>query len=224
LCAGDRTRSSTPRREQVLLLTHAQNSRGFLPFLVNGNLLRDSLQFGASAAQGIGLYGDGLRHVRVRDQSMNETPQWYGYSPAPEKPVQDDDPDDRYGIASGLWVSPDSGSDLRTFLSTAAKASTAKNAAVDASKFATRQNKQGETVIDTGKNASNPGIIELTVAACNLAPGSRAATASDPELWAALVHQLRRAPDYRDTLALPVQMHLAKLTEEYVLPHDPDAD
>jgi len=32
------------------------------------------------------------------------------------------------------------------------------------------------------------------------------------------VHQLRRAPDYRDTLGLPLQMHLAKLTEEYVLP------
>jgi hypothetical protein len=215
------------RREQVLLMTHAQNSRGLWPFLVNRNLLRDSLQFGASAAQGIGLYGDGLRHVRVRDHSMNETAQWYGYTPAPDKPVQDNaaaDPADRYGIAAGLWVSPDGGSDLRTFLSTAAKASTAKNAAVDASKFATRENQKGETVIDTGKNASNPGIVELTVAACNPAPGTRAATASDPELWAALVHQLRRAPDYRDTLALPLQMHLAKLTEEYVLPHDPDVD
>ena len=213
------------RREQVLLITHAQNSRGLWPFLVNRNLLRDSLQFGASAAQGIGLYGDGLRHVRLRDHSMNETPQWYGYTPAPDKPVQDDDdPADRYGIAAGLWVSPDSGSDLRTFLSTAAKASTAKNAAVEASKFVTRENQKGETVIDTGKNASNPGIVELTVAACNPAPGTKATTASDPELWAALVHQLRRAPDYRDTLALPLQMHLAKLTEEYVLPHDPDAD
>jgi hypothetical protein len=211
------------RREQVLLMTHAQNSRGLWPFLVNGNLLRDSLQFGASPAQGIGLYGDALRHVRIRDHSMNETPQWY--APATRKPGQDDDdPTDHYGIAAGLWLSPDDGSDPRTFLSTAAKASTAKNAAVDASKFATRENQQGETVIDTGKNASNPGIIELTVAACNPVPGTKATTTSDPELWAALVHQLRRAPDYRDTLALPLQMHLAKLTEEYVLPHDPDAD
>jgi len=211
------------RREEVLLITHAQNTRGLWPFLVNGNLLRDSLQFGASPAQGIGLYGDGLRHVRVRDHSMNETPQWYGCTPAAEKVSQDDDPTDHYGIAAGLWVNPDGGSDLRTFLSTAAKASTAKNAAVDASKFTTRANQQGETVIDTGKNASNPGIIELAVAACNPAPGAKTTTASDPELWAALVHQLRRAPDYRDTLALPLQMHLAKLTEEYVLPHDPDA-
>ena len=210
------------RREQVLLMTHAQNSRGLWPFLVNGNLLRDSLQFGASPAQGIGLYGDGLRHVRIRDHSMNETPQWY--APASKKRGQDDDPTDHYGIAAGLWCSPDGGSDPRTFLSTAAKASTAKSAAVDASKFVTRENQQGETVIDTGKNASNPGIIELTVAACNPAPGTKATTAFDPELWAALVHQLRRAPDYRDTLALPLQMHLAKLTEEYVLPHDPDAD
>jgi hypothetical protein len=122
------------RLEVFHSMTHAQNSRGLWPFLVNGNLLRDSLQFGA------------------------------------------------------------------------------------------RENQQGETVIDTGKNASNPGIIELTVAACNPASGTRATTASDPELWAALMHQLCRAPHYRDTLALALQMHLAKLTEEYVLPHDPDAD
>jgi hypothetical protein len=56
-----------------------------------------------------------------------------------------------------------------------------------------------------------------------LSPRVSQRPARTPELWAALVHQLRRAPDYRDTLALPLQMHLAKLTEEYVLPHDPDA-
>jgi hypothetical protein len=78
----------------------------------------------------------------------------------------------------------------------------------------------GATVIDAGENASNPGIIELAAAACDPSPRASAATASDPELWAAPVHQLRRAPDYRDTLALPLQMYLAKLTEEYVLPHD----
>lgn len=32
------------------------------------------------------------------------------------------------------------------------------------------------------------------------------------------MHQLRRAPDYRDMLALPLQMHLAKLIREYALP------
>lgn len=61
------------RREQVLLMTHAQNSRGLWPFLVNGNLLRDSLQFGASLAQGIGLYGDGLRHVRMWSEAPRST-------------------------------------------------------------------------------------------------------------------------------------------------------
>jgi hypothetical protein len=54
-------------------MTHAQNSRGLWPFMVNGNLLRDSLQFSASPAQGIGLYGDGLRNVRIRDHPMDET-------------------------------------------------------------------------------------------------------------------------------------------------------
>jgi hypothetical protein len=62
--------------------------------------------------------------------------------------------------------------------------------------------------------------MQLTVAGCNPAPGTTATSAADPEPWAALVHQLRRAPNYRDTVALPLQMHLAKLAEEYVLPHD----
>jgi RNaseH domain of pPIWI_RE len=35
-----------------------------------------------------------------------------------------------------------------------------------------------------------------------------------------LAHRLRRAPDYRDTLALPLQTYLANIAEEYVLPHD----
>ena len=47
-------------------------------------------------------------------------------------------------------------------------------------------NLKGDIVIDTGQNASNPGIIELAVAGCNPAPGITAATsAHDPELWAA---------------------------------------
>lgn len=210
------------RRKQVLLMTHAQNSRKYWPALTTGNLRQDTLQFGASAAQGIGVYGEGLRHVRIRDHTMDETPQWY--APAihnADQPAARD----HFGIAGGLWLNPQAGADCRTFISTAAKAGTAKNAAVDASKISSRQNRKGKTVIDAGQNASNPGIIELTVAGCNPAPGTTATSAADPEMWAALVHQFRRAPDYRDTLALPLQMHLAKLAEEYVLPHDtPEPD
>lgn len=210
------------RRQQVLLMTHAQNSRNLWPALMNGNLRQDTLQFGASAPQGIGLYGNGLRHVRIRDHTMDETPQWY--APAKEVAAQPAEKD-HFGIAGGLWLNAHAGTDCRTFISTAAKAGTAKNAAVDASKISSRENRKGNTVIDAGQNASNPGIIELTVAGCNPAPGTTATSAADPELWAALVHQLRRAPDYRDTLALPLQMHLAKLAEEYVLPHDtPEAE
>jgi hypothetical protein len=205
------------RGEQVLLMTHAQNSRNRWPALLNGNLRRDTLQFGASAAQGIGLYSEGLRHVRIRDHAMDETPQWY--APA-QKNADQAAATDHFGIAGGLWLNPHAGDDCGTFISTASKASTAKNAAVDASKISPRENLKGNTVIDTGQNASNPGIIELTVAGCNPAPEIIATSAGDPELWAALVHQFRRAPDYRDTLALPLQMHLAKLAEEYVLPHD----
>jgi hypothetical protein len=87
------------RGEQVLLMTHAQNSRNRWPALLNGNLRRDTLQFGASAAQGIGLYSEGLRHVRIRDHAMDETPQWY--APA-QKNADQAAATDHFGIAGGL--------------------------------------------------------------------------------------------------------------------------
>ncbi|MGE7434785.1 pPIWI_RE module domain-containing protein [Kitasatospora sp. NPDC001175] len=189
------------RNEPTLLLTHAQNSRLHWPWLRNGSLRQDMLQFGPSPAQRIDLYGDMLRHVRVRDSGMDETPQWF----AP------DDETHVHGIASGLWTRPDSPDGFRVFLSTAEKPDTAKRAAVTASKIATRMDKKGEEVTDTGQNAWNPTALELAVLACQ----THAAESDDPEQWAALAHQLRRAPDYRATLVLPLPLHLAKLTAQW---------
>jgi hypothetical protein len=148
-----------------------------------------------------------LCHVRVRDHDADETAQWF----AP------DDTNFEHGIASGVWLHPQSVRDTRTFLSTAEKPETAKKAAVTASKLAPRINLKAQQVIDTAENAWNPGLLELTVA------GLPADGPQDPEAWAALTHQLRRAPDYRSTLALPLPLHLAKKLAQYVLPHD-DSD
>ncbi|GAA2811844.1 pPIWI_RE module domain-containing protein [Kribbella solani] len=195
------------RDRRVLLLTHAQNSRPLWTWLQNGRLEKDLLGFSSGPGQDIGLYGDRLCHVRVRDKQQDETSQWYAI----------DQQDGHHGIATGVWLDADHQAGDRVFLSSAEKADTAKNAAVDASKLATRINKVGAVVIDTGRNASNPGLLEITVAALPTdGPG-------ETEQWAALVHQLRRAPDRRSTLALPLPLHLARKTQMYLLPHDDEA-
>ncbi|MFJ2784398.1 MULTISPECIES: RNaseH domain-containing protein [unclassified Streptomyces] len=62
-------------------------------------------------------------------------------------------------------------------------------------------------------NAWNPELLELTPAC--LQPGD------DPDAWAAFVHQQRICKDdYRDVLGLPLALHLARLADEYALPHD----
>ncbi|MFH9779081.1 RNaseH domain-containing protein [Streptomyces sp. NPDC017259] len=64
-------------------------------------------------------------------------------------------------------------------------------------------------------NAWNPDLLELT-AAC-LQPGDEA------EAWAAFVHQQRFSEDYRagrEGLALPLILHLARLADDYALPHE----
>ncbi|AKL68311.1 RNaseH domain-containing protein [Streptomyces sp. Mg1] len=48
-------------------------------------------------------------------------------------------------------------------------------------------------------------------------------TALAEEAWAAVVHQQRICDDdYRDVLGLPLVLHLARLADEYALPHDED--
>jgi hypothetical protein len=129
---------------------------------------------------------------------MGETPQWFA-------------PTTRPGFSAGLWEDP---TNPHVFASTTGKASTAKNAAVAASKLAPRTNMVGNQTIDTGENAWNPQLLEITVAALQ--------DGDDPAQWAAVAHQLRYPADYRDPLALPMPLHLAQLCRQYVLPHDDD--
>lgn len=39
----------------------------------------------------------------------------------------------------------------------------------------------------------------------------------NPEAFAALTHQVRTSPDHRNALKVPMPLHLAALTAEYVL-------
>lgn len=186
------------RGRPTLLLTHAQNTRNAWPWIQNGNLVRNQLQFGDAPAHEVSLAGPHLRVLRVRTSQMGETPQWFNPTAQP-------------GLAAGLWEDP---TNPYVFASTTEKASTAKTAAVAASKLVPRKNLAGNQTIDTGENAWNPQLLEI--AAVALQDGD------DPAQWAAVAHQLRYPADYRDPLALPMPMHLAQLCRQYVLPHDDD--
>jgi hypothetical protein len=185
----------TIRHRPSLLLTYAQNTRGSWPWLANSQSIPDLIGFGDQRHRAA-LFGEELRHVRVRDGESFETTQWF----APN------DDAGTHGLAEGLWLPADAAEGNRVFGSTTAKPDTAKTAAVSASKLVARLN---SSRIDTGKNAWNPGLLEIAVLVCR--------AGDDPEAWAALTHQLRISPDHRNALRLPLPLHLAMQTSEYVL-------
>ena len=62
--------------QPLLLLTAAQNCRPGWKFLNNTELAADTLRFGSRAAQSAAEF-PGLRHVRIRTEDGNETPEGY---------------------------------------------------------------------------------------------------------------------------------------------------
>ncbi|MFD4396693.1 pPIWI_RE module domain-containing protein [Kitasatospora sp. NPDC058478] len=200
------------RDTPTLLLVHAQNSRRFWPWLQNAVVQKDRVQIHGEPVQRLSVQGPGLRLVRLRNQSSDETPQWWACDK--QSPTGGNETTAaRIGIAKGLWKSPRAAEDNRVFSSTSPKSSSATKSSVVASRWAfrpyTRDGKTGMT-IDTDKPAWNPVLLEVAVVGCQ--PGD------DPEAWAGLAHQLRMTPDYRDMLALPLPLHLARKAQEYVLP------
>ncbi|MEV7289711.1 DUF3962 domain-containing protein [Streptomyces sp. NPDC093252] len=204
------------RDRPTLLLLHAQNTRELWPWLQNVQIQPDLLQLHGRRADRVSLQGPGLRVVRVRDSTNNETPQWWGH----EEPVGD--PADtgekpRIGLPSGLWKPPGSDPRHRVFSSTSEKGGPGQPAAVTASRWAlrpyVRDGRSGLT-IDTARQAWNPACLELVVAACQ--------SDDDPELWAALAHSLRQSPGRDPLLALPLPLQLARKAAEYVLPTKQD--
>ncbi|MEV6974115.1 DUF3962 domain-containing protein [Kitasatospora sp. NPDC093806] len=202
----DRLRS-TP----TLVLAHAQDVRKRWPWLRNDGLTPDRLGLDGGPAQRIRAYGKGLRLVRVADATRDETAQWWAEREelTPELAGQR-----RGGIAKGLWVPTEPESPGRVFYSTADKSSTQTGITNDDAKLTPHVNPGGRDAHRPTANAWNPSLLEFTVAC--LQPGD------DAEAWAAFVHQQRFGEDYRDALGLPLVLHLARLADQYALPHEED--
>ena len=198
--AFTRTTLYSLRGEPTLVLTHAQNCRQSWPWLTNSAPIEDKIQIGGGPVQRLGLHGRQLRLARVRESARDETPQWW----APKDR-------DHAGISKGLWIPGDAGPANRVFGSTAEKSST-HAVSVDATKLTTHVNARGMQVINAGVSAWNPELLELTMNGLQ--------EDDDAEAWAMFVHQQRSPDDYRDSLALPLALHMAKLASEYALPHD----
>ncbi|MFJ4633798.1 RNaseH domain-containing protein [Streptomyces sp. NPDC088847] len=201
------------RDRPTLLLANSGNLREAWPGLNNGQLARDMVTFNGEQPTRLTLYGAGLRAVLIRDaNSRGETPEWYAPSETDEEPP---------GFSAGLWAACDADQDNRVFVSTVGKPPTAGTVRRDLRKL----------VPDTdwphgpAATAWNPQALELTVLGCLseaalAAAGSTDSKPEQPAVFAAAVHQLRFHDEYHP-LARPLQLHLAKLAEEYVLPLAP---
>lgn len=201
------------RNEPTVAITHANNSRSYVPWLENGPTVRDMFQLGGGPVQRLALQGKNLRLIRLRVDDRSETPQWW----APKEPTT-------AGFAKGLWLTGPHDQDQRVFYSTMERSST-HQVENDATKLTTRvkqikvkDKETGEEKleprqrIDNHKNAWNPQLLEITVLG--------EVAGDDAEAWAMYVHQQRQTSDYRDGLGLPMIMHLATLAGEYALPHE----
>ncbi|MQY32037.1 pPIWI_RE module domain-containing protein [Nocardia aurantia] len=194
------------RAVPTLAYVHAQNSRSRWPWLLNGELMPDRMQLGNSAPERLTTQPK-LRIVRVATGDRDETPRgWLAK------------PDGTAGHATGLWVHAEASEDARVFYSTSPKSSTASRVLkVDATKLTTNRRPDGTPAPDVaGINAWNPQLVELTMIGF--------ATRPEAESYAMCVHQQRNPEDYRDTLRLPLAMHLAELAAEYALPFDDSDD
>jgi RNaseH domain of pPIWI_RE len=208
------------RGAPTALITHSQNSRLHWPWLQDGRLIADLIKTGH--AQPSGLDSE-LRLIRVRSGASRETPQWWGTG----------SPNSINGLPSGLWTEPvDPDADQRVFYSTTEKATTAQKSGVVLDRLApralTRGNRIGELTNDAALPAWNPSLVEITILGCHREPEDDF-TGDKPEAYALAMHQLRQAPDYLDSLALPLPLHLAGQAQAYVLPMftddaDPAAD
>ncbi|MFD9477174.1 MULTISPECIES: pPIWI_RE module domain-containing protein [Streptomyces] len=198
------------RGTPTLLLAHAQDVRKRWSWLTNGGLEADRIGLDGGPAQRIGLYGKHLRVVRVADSGRDETPQWWAEREEREADLAGQQ---RGGFGMGLWVPHEPGAPGRVFYSTADKASTQTKLTNDDAKLTPHVNPVGRSAHRPTANAWNPELLEINTAC--LQPGD------DPEAWAAFVHQQRICKDdYRDVLGLPLALHLARLADEYALPHD----
>ncbi|MER7486602.1 RNAseH domain-containing protein [Streptomyces sp. NPDC126497] len=200
------------RSTPTLVLAHAQDVRKRWPWLRNDGLERDRLGVDGGPVQRIGLYGRHLRVVRVADGSRDETAQWWAER---EELSPEMEGKQGGGIAMGLWRPGERENSNRVFYSTIGKSGTQSKLTNDDAKLTPHINASGTNAHRPTVNAWNPDLLELTVAC--LQPGD------DAEAWAAFVHQQRFSEDYRagrEGLAHPLILHLARLADDYALPHE----
>ncbi|MFI2543306.1 pPIWI_RE module domain-containing protein [Streptomyces rochei] len=200
------------RSAPTLVLAHAQDVRKRWPWLRNDGLEQDRLGLDGGPVQRIGLYGKQLRIVRIADGSRDETAQCWaeGEELHPELEGKQSG-----GIAMGLWRPRVEGDSDRVFYSSIGKSGTQSKLTNDDAKLTPHTNPTGKNAYRPTVNAWNPGLLELTVAC--LQPED------DAEAWATFVHQQRFSEDYRagrEGLALPLILHLARLADDYALPHE----
>ncbi|GAA0917264.1 pPIWI_RE module domain-containing protein [Streptomyces thermoalcalitolerans] len=200
------------RSTPTLVLVHAQDVRKRWSWLRNEGLEQDRLGVDGSPVQRIGLYGKHVRVVRVADGSRDETAEFWAEREelSPELAGKQ-----RGGIAMGLWRLGDGEDSNRVFYSTSGKLGTQSKLTNDDAKLTPHVNASGANAYRPTANAWNPNLLELTVAC--LQPGD------DAEAWAAFVHQQRFSEDYqagREGLTLPLILHLARLADDYALPHE----
>jgi hypothetical protein len=171
----------------------------------DGNVERDRVRTGHAPSRRL---DPDLRLVRIRTGQGRETAQWWGINPkgGPN------------GIPSHLWVPQqgDRNGHGRVFYSTTPKPVQFRISAVAGDKLGGRRltcgSRAGELTVDTDIPAWNPGLVEITVLGCHEADGDV------PEALALAVHHLRQPPDYQEALGLPLPLHLARLSQQYVLP------
>jgi hypothetical protein len=180
--------------QPVLLMTAAQNTRPGWQFLNNSQFTADSLVFGRRAPIPI-AHVPGLRHVRVRTDQRNETPEGYCVR------------DDEKGHAGALWRVSD-----RIWFSTADKPPTARQAVRYSSMVEPVEKRDGSIQPPRpGAQVWNHQLIELAVGA--IQDGDHTAD------WAALAHDLRwAAPHHAKPTIYPWPLHLAQLIGEYIVP------
>jgi hypothetical protein len=182
-----------PIYPHVMLFFHAQNFRSAWNWLTNEQITK-ALPPSFSKHKHV-------RIVRIRT-GEHETPEWYAQS---EKTP--------YGLARGIFALGESG---HIFASIGQKPPTTQNLSNKLSKGMSRTKIDGEgreKNIDPNPTtpAWNPGIVEMTISC---------AEPDETLMCATVAHELRHtiASHFNNPTVYPIPLHLASLTEEYVLP------
>lgn len=168
------------------------------PYIANKHLVADHIRFGSEDLRPIRDL-PGLRLLRLRDATDQETAEWFARDGA------------KASVTKGLFRIGE-----RVFASTYGRPKQFKISPEQSKTqaYQVRHPKTGEIITkeaDPSAYSWNPGIVEVTVAAMQ--------RGDDPARLAFVPHILRaQAVHFDEALALPLPLHLAKLAQEYVIP------